>query len=57
MAEHPYRQNLTYDGHTQDIWTLVFRAIEEGAERVEVRHRSGTTIIVDIPNEARRGNR
>jgi hypothetical protein len=54
MAEYPYRQNLTYDGHTQDIWTLVFRAIEEGAERIEVRHRSGTTMIVEMPKEARR---
>jgi hypothetical protein len=54
MAEYPYRQNLTYDGHTQDIWTLVFRAIEEGAEHIEVRHRSGTTMIVDMPKEVSR---
>ena len=55
VAEYPYRSNLTYSGHTQDIWTLIFRAIEEGARRVEVRHATGTTVIVDMPEEARRG--
>ena len=41
-----YRNHETYSGHTQDIERLVRTAAELNASEVEIRHSSGTNVVV-----------